>query len=303
LSQDADNKHSNDEALRAALTAREGELVANRIAELHESPIEGNFDADHLKAIHAYIFQDMPHHQPGVTRADSDGWVKRRVLEGEARGYQVHYASDNIDGKMTRVLDDFGGPTALASLPIGEAARHLTRLYGDLDYVHGFHEGNSRTLREFTRELADKAGFKLDWAGTGAGREERNALSVARDIEVIQRRFPGLTHERGMATNDRSKYEASYILETLQHRSAGRTLETIVLSGLSDSRQRQQREGVEDNHEARSLKMERGRAGMAEALGRIAAQLPEGAFKAEFAERAQALLSIADRTVEAGPCA
>ncbi len=36
-----------------ALERREGALTANRIAELAENPIQGKFDEDHLKAVHA----------------------------------------------------------------------------------------------------------------------------------------------------------------------------------------------------------------------------------------------------------
>jgi fido (protein-threonine AMPylation protein) len=50
----------------------------------------------------------------------------------------------------------------------------LAGLYADLDHARGFYEGNSRTLREFTRSLAEAAGFTLDWIGTGAGASERN---------------------------------------------------------------------------------------------------------------------------------
>jgi len=62
--------------------ARKADLIANRLGELHENPILGNFDLAHLKAIHSYIFQDLPEHKPGITRDDRDGWVKTRLLEG-----------------------------------------------------------------------------------------------------------------------------------------------------------------------------------------------------------------------------
>ena len=43
-----------------AAERREGALAANRIRELAENPLRGNFDVDHLRAVHAYIFQDLP---------------------------------------------------------------------------------------------------------------------------------------------------------------------------------------------------------------------------------------------------
>jgi fido (protein-threonine AMPylation protein) len=69
-----------------AREAREADLVANRLRELYENPIRGRFDLAHLKAIRSYIFQDLPEHEPGITRDDTEGWVKTRVLEGQSSG-------------------------------------------------------------------------------------------------------------------------------------------------------------------------------------------------------------------------
>lgn len=72
-----------DEAARLA-RMREGDLVSNRIGELHETPIGGSFDVTHLKAVHAWLFQDLPGHRPGVMRADTESWIKTCLLEGQS---------------------------------------------------------------------------------------------------------------------------------------------------------------------------------------------------------------------------
>ena len=43
----------------AKLRMMEEAVTAVRIRELHERPIEGRFDYEHMKAIHGYIFQDV----------------------------------------------------------------------------------------------------------------------------------------------------------------------------------------------------------------------------------------------------
>ena len=58
-----------------------------------------------------------------------------------------------------------------------------------------FMKANSRTLREYTRELAEVGGFALNWTKSGVGAKERNELYVARDLAVYEREFPGLTEE------------------------------------------------------------------------------------------------------------
>ena len=214
-----------------AVEGREGALVSNRIRELSARPPIGDFDRTHLQAIHAYLFQDLPQHRPGEVRSDSTGWSKTRMLEGQLGAHDVHYAPDNVAGRVDKVLREAGGPAALSGLPQDAVASRVARLYGDLDHAHSFYEGNSRTLREFARSLAQAAGYELNWAPTGADAEQRNRLYVARDIAVLERAYPGLTPERGMKTNDRYEYEASLALPALRRR--GPTLETIIGEGLT----------------------------------------------------------------------
>lgn len=210
---------------------REALLVANRIAELVETPLRGHFDLDHLRAIHAHIFQDLPQHRPGEVRSDTSGWSKTRMLEGQPGVHDVPYAHENVAGRVEKILKDLNGPTGLAGLGRDAFASRMAGLYGDLDHAHSFHEGNSRTLREFTRSLALAAGYELDWAPTGAGSAERNRLYVARDIAVLERAYPGLTPQRGMETNDRYEYEASLALPGLRRHNA--SLEGIIREGLT----------------------------------------------------------------------
>ena len=201
---------------------REAQYVAARIKEVYESPVQGNFDIDHLKVIHSYLFQDFPEYKPGIVRDDTrDGWIKMRLLEGQSAGYHVHYAHENIEGRISDTLNAFGGPNTLKGLAHEGKANRMAKLYGDLDHMHGFHEGNSRTLREFTRMLAAAAGHALDWTGTGVGANERNMLYVARDVAVLERAFPGLTPESAMLTEDRAEYEASFVLTALEGRKPG----------------------------------------------------------------------------------
>lgn len=144
-----------------AVEWQEGVITANRLRELAKLPAQGSFDFEHLKTLHAYIFQDLPHHRPGETRPDTGGWSKFRALEGSVAVHEVHYAHDNIERRAARALHDLGGPAALSGLTPDAFASRMAKLYGDLDHVHSFHEGNSRTLREFTRSLAQASGYDL----------------------------------------------------------------------------------------------------------------------------------------------
>lgn len=216
---------------------RERAFVRARLVELYENPIQGNFDTAHLKAVHAYIFQNLPEHQPGIIRGDTDGWSKAREIEGRGPSHVVKYLHEGVEGRIDAILRDFGGPDSLRNLAVEEAALRLAKLYGDLDHAHGFYEGNSRTLREFTRELASAAGHILDWTHVGQDREGRNALYVARDVQVLERAYPDLTPERAMETPDRAEYHAWWHLKALHEAQGRNSLESIIKNALTPQRE------------------------------------------------------------------
>lgn len=60
----------------------------------------------------------------------------------------------------------------------------MAEIYSKLDYLHPFRDGNSRTIREFTRKLALRAGFEMNWEKSNLNQEKRNELYIARDIAV-----------------------------------------------------------------------------------------------------------------------
>jgi len=188
---------------------QEGALTFARIGELDDDPVKGIFNAAHLKEVHRRIFQDLPHHAPGEYRPDAPAHIKARALEASGHRYHVHYARrSQVDPGVEKVLSDFGGPDSLRGLNADQFSERMAKLYGDLDHLHPFKEGNSRTLRAFTAQLAREAGRELNWNTTGADAVSRGRLYIARDKEVMQRAFPGLDRERAMETESRAEYEA-----------------------------------------------------------------------------------------------
>lgn len=205
---------------------REALLAANRIAELEEDPVKGSFDAAHLKEIHRRIFQDMPHYAPGQYRPDTDGYTKARSLEASTLRYHVNYPGRGHDTGVDTIMAGLGGADALRGLNADVFSAKMAQLYADLDYQHPFIEGNSRTLRSFTRQLAREAGYDLDWKRANGTEVGRDRLYIARDVEVIKRAYPGLDEARAMSTNSREEYEA-YMLVVRPNAKAAR-LEQIV---------------------------------------------------------------------------
>ncbi len=142
-----------------------------------------------------------------------------RELESGER-YAVPYAPRRIlESGLARLLTDLHGRDSLRGLSVDSFAMRMAQLYADLDYLHPFSEGNSRTLRMFTRHLARAVGFDLDWSPSNADGVARDRLYQARDVAVIHRAFPELDEQRAMVTDDRMEYETFWVLQKLQQAS------------------------------------------------------------------------------------
>ncbi len=123
------------------LREKEIELTFARQVELIENPIEGNFDAEHLKNIHYYLFQDV---YPFAG--------KYRVVNIEKNHYgfaDYQLISQKIDEELLLMHQD--SQTISSKY---EFACHLARYYVELLAIHPFREGNGRSIREFIREYA-----------------------------------------------------------------------------------------------------------------------------------------------------
>jgi cell filamentation protein len=191
----------------------EAALTYARITELALNPVQGEFDVAHLREVHRRIFQDLPHHGPGEFRPDASGHFKDRRLEATHERVVVPYAlRSETDRLLGPTLDALQGGKALQNLDTLEMADALAQTYARLDYFHPFREGNSRTLRTFTAQLARETGHRLDWDTTNVTAQSRDALYIARDVAVIQLRYRGLTADSMMTVEDREQYEMAFQL-------------------------------------------------------------------------------------------
>ena len=179
-----------DDAERERL---EGLFTAHRIFELRRNPVRGTFDAAHLREINRRIFQDMPAAGfPDVTPGQYRNpvqrgmdWIKPRTLEGHDVTSFVAYSSMDEAARQAveNALADTD-PARLSRLETAAFTKAIAELYIRLDYLHPFPDGNSRTLRAFTEQLALAAGYALDWSRFAGSRDGRNVLYVARDLSV-----------------------------------------------------------------------------------------------------------------------
>ncbi|MDR2212065.1 MAG: Fic family protein [Pseudomonadales bacterium] len=181
----------------------EAHHTAYRITELRLNPVRGKFDAAHLKEINRRIFQDLPalgfaDVSPGDYRpalAPGNDWIKVRRLETVDASSNVAYSAMDKAARvrLDQALQD-ANPIKLAQLKLAEFVKMLGKLYVEIDYIHPFSDGNSRTLREFTRELAEVSGYCIEWERFDESPAGRDLLYIARDLSVNKLALPHIQH-------------------------------------------------------------------------------------------------------------
>lgn len=136
---------------QAALDAFEADVTAVRMLELINNPIQGVFDLKHLCAIHGYLFQDVYDWAGEIRTVDISRGASRFANFGLIEGY------------LGSELQGLAKENFLRGM---EPARFVARLayyIGEINAAHPFREGNGRVQRLFCAQLADQAGYFIDF--------------------------------------------------------------------------------------------------------------------------------------------
>jgi cell filamentation protein len=187
--------------------ALEGFYTERRIVELELDPVRGDFDAAHLREINRRIFQDLPgagcadatpgHYRPPVS--EGRDWMKQRHLATVNGVFYVAYS--RMDAMAQAAMDAAlwaAHPDKLRGLDAVVFTARIAQLYARVDYAHPFSDGNSRTLRTYTRQLARTAVGVLDWERFSNSPADRDALYIARDISANRIAQPQIQQEQTM---------------------------------------------------------------------------------------------------------
>lgn len=138
------------------LAQKEAEVTFEKLVELYLNPIKGNFDAEHLRNIHKYIFGDI-YEWAGEYR-----YVNMRKTTGFT---DVENIPTFIDGEFKLMNAEIG-----TIYSVHDLAAFLAEYYVHLMAIHPFREGNGRSYREFLREFVlektkqlPTGPYELDW--------------------------------------------------------------------------------------------------------------------------------------------
>lgn len=172
---------------QATLNHFEAQSASASIARLAVSPITGPFDVRRLRETHRRIFGKV-YPWAGELRKDIGLMAKNRS------GFVVAYGpSQNVPGALESTFAALKAEKFLHGLEAGAMAQRLAYYYSELDAIHAFRDGNSRTLRAFTADLAEAAGHRLDWTRAAQAAEDRQRLYHARDVAVMRGELSELT--------------------------------------------------------------------------------------------------------------
>jgi cell filamentation protein len=136
---------------QADLDSFEADVTAVRLLELMEHPIAGAFDLAHLKAIHHHIFQDVY------------GWA------GELRQADIQKSGSYfgnwglIPAYLTKKLDQIKNENFLKNVSPETFILRLAHYMSEINSAHPFLEGNGRSQRAFCSQLAEQAGYFIDF--------------------------------------------------------------------------------------------------------------------------------------------
>jgi cell filamentation protein len=165
---------------KGALDRFEADAVALSLINLQRVPINGPFDANRIQEIHRRIFGEV-YSWAGEFRKGIGMMTKERS------GFVVTYGpSENVPAALAATFAALKAEKDLRSLEVARFAARLAFFYSELDAVHPFRAGNSRTLRAFTSDLAHAAGHRLDWSHAAQNPDGRQRLYHARDLAVMR---------------------------------------------------------------------------------------------------------------------
>ena len=161
----------------------ESEITFDRLVELYQNPIKGDFDKFHLCLIHEYLFKDLYE------------WAgKFRTVDIE-KGHSYFAKCNRIEEYLDLELAKFNEriKTVMSDYSL---AVLLADLYVVLLNIHPFREGNGRTIREFVREFTlektkdlDIGQYELDWSKMDKGVIDENIAFASSYKSIIELEF------------------------------------------------------------------------------------------------------------------
>lgn len=112
---------------------------------------KGNFDYNHLKAIHKHFFGDLYE------------WAGKERTVDIVKGNSYFAHNKFIESEVNKQLAKLKNENFLQGTDKTSFCKQSSCYFNEINAAHPFREGNGRTLRAFFDLLTEQAGYKLNW--------------------------------------------------------------------------------------------------------------------------------------------
>lgn len=128
----------------------ETNIVALKLTSLSKNKTVYPFTEAGFKSIHKYLF--------GEVYDFAGEYRNENIIKENFRFSEYEYIEENMDIIMKKIDINI-----LKKLKFEDLCKALSEIMTDLNVLHPFREGNGRTIREFTREIAFVCGYEVNF--------------------------------------------------------------------------------------------------------------------------------------------
>lgn len=134
------------------LSEIEADITFAKTSKLEEIPLKGNFDLEHYKSIHKFLFEDLY------------SWAgELRKINISKKG--TNFANtDELEYLCTECFERLKENNYYRNTDFDSFVENIVDLYCTLNILHPFREGNGRTERIFISQLIRFNGYDIDFS-------------------------------------------------------------------------------------------------------------------------------------------
>lgn len=150
----------------------ESHITLAKISILHQTPLNGNFDFEHYKAIHKFIFEDL---------YDWAGTIRTVNISKKGTSF---VKADEIEKLADACFSRLKNQNYFKGLDIEKFVDSITDFYCVTNSLHPFREGNGRTQRVFLSQLSLNAGYEMNFANMDTDKLMIATIHAANGVDI-----------------------------------------------------------------------------------------------------------------------
>ena len=150
----------------------ESHISLAKISLLQQNPLQGEFDFEHYKSIHKFIFEDL---------YDWAGIVRKVNISKKGTSFAK---ADEIENIAKACFERLKKRDYFKGLDIETFVDEITDFYCVTNSLHPFREGNGRTQRVFLSQLSENAGYEIDFANADTDKLMMATIQASSGVDI-----------------------------------------------------------------------------------------------------------------------